>query len=626
MGIHSLRERVDRARGDGADADADTVDLRILATTDLHAQLTARDYVTGRRRPDVGLTRVATLIRAARAEAANTLLFDNGDAIEGSAIADHAVATGRGAAHPLIAAMNALAYDAATLGNHEFSHGLAFLQAAVGAAAHPVVSANLAWADGRGPFVAPSVILNRRLQDRGGRPRAFRIGVFGLTPPQVLVWEAKHIAGRLTARDMVEAGRAAAAALRAQGADLVVALCHAGLTAVEADHDNPGLSLAADTGADALVLGHGHQVFPGPDFAGLPGVDLAQGTVCARPVAMPGSHGSHLGVVDLALRPDGGRWRVASARASVRPVHAAVAEDAGLLAAARPVERRLARWLSQPAGRTAVPLNSYFAVVADGPLLQTIAAAKAVRLAAAAPGTALAGLPVLAAVAPFRAGGRGGPLNYVDLPPGPLTRRALTELYVHPNSFSAVAVSGADLADWLERGVSGYVRQDPAAARPAELVDPAFPSFAFEPIYGLSYRIDLTAPRRFDAQGRLTDPAARRIRDLTWAGRPVTPDMRFAVATNSYRASLLCQQMGDAVLARIDQPVLSREVLGDWLGATDPPRVLAPGGWAFLPVGGPGVLFDTGPGALPHLPRIAPLRPQVRGRTPAGFLRLHLAL
>lgn len=634
MGVHSLRDKADVTGPDGLSpaTDAALVDLRILATTDLHAQLSARDYLTGRRRSDIGLTRVATLIRAARAEAANTLLFDNGDAIEGSALADHAVAVkGRGGAHPVIAAMNALGYDAATLGNHEFSHGLPFLQAAIAAAAHPVVSANLTWAaDGR-PFVPAHVLLDRQVRDRAGRLRALRIGVFGLTPPQVLVWEAKHLGGRLAAQEMLAAARAATAALRAGGADVVIALCHTGLSRNPADRENPGLALAAGAGADAVVLGHGHQVFPGPDFADLPGADVARGTIAACPVAMPGAHGSHLGVVDLVLSREGGRWRVAAARAEARPVQGpgagvAVDEDAALLQRARPAERRLSRWLSRPAGETGTALESYFAVVADGPLLRTIAAAKAAWLAAAAPGTPLAGLPILAAVAPFRAGGRGGPLNYVDVPAGPLTRRAMTELYAHPNSVAAVVMTGAGVAEWLERGASGYARQRPGTL--SQLVDPGFPAFAFEPIHGLSYRIDLSVPPRFDAQGALADPGARRIRDLCWDGRPIEPEMRFAVATNSYRASLLGQQMGDEVIARLDRPMLSRDVLAGWLATPAAARrwPMAAGGWSFAPMGGQAVLFDTGPGAARHLDRIAALRPEVLGLTPAGFLRLQLGL
>jgi 2',3'-cyclic-nucleotide 2'-phosphodiesterase / 3'-nucleotidase len=631
VGVHSLRDQAGVTATGGIIRDDVAVDLRILATTDLHAQLTARDWVTGKRRPDIGLTRVATLIRTARGEAVNTLLFDNGDAIEGSALADHAVATGHRTPHPLVAAMNTLGYDAATLGNHEFSLGLPFLQAAIAAAAHPVVSANILWAGDRQPFVPSHVLLDRQLRDRLGRMRRLRVGVFGLTPPQVLVWEARHIAGRLTAHGMVEGARMAVAALRAEGADIVVALCHTGLTGNPDDSENPGLALAVGAGADVMILGHGHQVFPGPDFADLPGADVARGTIAARPVAMPGAHGSHLGVVDLVLRQERGRWRVDDARAEARPVgragaSGAVAEDAALLGGARRVERRVTRWLAHPAGETEADLESYFALVADGPLLRTIAAAKAAWLVSVARGTPLARLPMLAAVAPFRAGGRGGPLNYVDIPAGRLTRRRLAELYSHPNGTAAVVVSGASVADWLERGVSGYVRQMPG--RLQMLIDPDFPAFAFEPIHGLSYRIDVTQPARFDAQGNLANPAARRIRDLCWDGRPIDPAARFAVATNSYRASLLARQVGAEIIDRIDSATLSRDVLAAWM--TTPLRArtpaLAAGGWSFCGMGGQPVLYDTGPGAVRHLHRIAAMAPRVLGPTAAGFLRLELVL
>jgi 2',3'-cyclic-nucleotide 2'-phosphodiesterase / 3'-nucleotidase len=120
------------------------VHLRILGTTDLHVHLLPFDYTADRVRETVGLSRIAGVIAAMRRGAANTLLFDNGDFLQGSALGDLIARDGlaEGDVHPMIAAMNALRYDAGTLGNHEFSHGLPFLMRALRDAAFPVVSAN----------------------------------------------------------------------------------------------------------------------------------------------------------------------------------------------------------------------------------------------------------------------------------------------------------------------------------------------------------------------------------------------------------------------------------------------------------------------------------------------------
>ena len=64
-------------------ADGLELKLRLLETSDLHTFDAAHDYYRDQPDASVGLTRVATLIRAARAGAQNVLLFDNGDIIQG---------------------------------------------------------------------------------------------------------------------------------------------------------------------------------------------------------------------------------------------------------------------------------------------------------------------------------------------------------------------------------------------------------------------------------------------------------------------------------------------------------------------------------------------------------------
>ena len=58
---------------------AQQLKLRILGTTDIHMNLLAWDYYQDQPSEEYGLARTATLMKAARAESRNTLLFDNGD-------------------------------------------------------------------------------------------------------------------------------------------------------------------------------------------------------------------------------------------------------------------------------------------------------------------------------------------------------------------------------------------------------------------------------------------------------------------------------------------------------------------------------------------------------------------
>ena len=113
-----------------ARAAANQAHLRIMETTDLHVHVMPYDYYSDKPVDTVGLSRTATLINGVRAEATNSMLLDNGDFLQGNPMGDY-VAYERGMkegdTHPVIDAMNAVGFDAATIGNHEFNYGLEFL-------------------------------------------------------------------------------------------------------------------------------------------------------------------------------------------------------------------------------------------------------------------------------------------------------------------------------------------------------------------------------------------------------------------------------------------------------------------------------------------------------------------
>ncbi len=280
--------------------------LRLIGVTDLHASLYPYDYFRDRPDESLGLAQTAALIAEARGECLNCLLFDNGDILQGTPLGDFAaenMAKDRAGRHPVIVVMNTLDYAAATLGNHEFNYGLDILERAYAAARFPVTCSNVRRADGA-PWFPPSIIVERLFADDGGAKRALKVGVIGVAPPQIAQWDEAHITGKLITVDIVEAARAEVAALQRRGADLVVALCHSGISRLASTpgEENAAQDLAKVEGIDALFLGHQHLLFPGQDFAGVDGLDAARGTIHGKPAAMAGFWGSHLGVVDLVFR------------------------------------------------------------------------------------------------------------------------------------------------------------------------------------------------------------------------------------------------------------------------------------------------------------------------------------
>ena len=102
--------------------------IRIVETTDLHMQILPFDYFTDQPDRTKGLVQLADqIVSLQSAPDGLTLLFDNGDFLQGNPLADLIAENGlHNAVHPMIGAFATLRYDAVALGNHEFNYGLAF--------------------------------------------------------------------------------------------------------------------------------------------------------------------------------------------------------------------------------------------------------------------------------------------------------------------------------------------------------------------------------------------------------------------------------------------------------------------------------------------------------------------
>ena len=196
--------------------------LRILETTDLHVNIVPYDYYRDGPDDTVGLAKTAALVKAAQAEVANSILFDNGDLIQGSPLGDYVAyqkGVKAGDVHPMFAAMNILPYACSTLGNHEFNYGLDVLGRALSGAKVPMVCANALKADGQS-LVRPWIIVDRDLVDGAGQTHHLKIGVIGMLPPQIVQWDKANLDGRLTTLDIVDAAQRHVPDIRHAGADL----------------------------------------------------------------------------------------------------------------------------------------------------------------------------------------------------------------------------------------------------------------------------------------------------------------------------------------------------------------------------------------------------------------------
>ena len=113
-----------------ATENADTVEILLLDTSDIHGQLYATNYTNDYSQSGTnnqGLTRVATYIKEMRAQYENLYLADTGDTIQGTPLTYYFAFEEDTMPDPTVKAMRTLGYDMWVLGNHEFNYGMGIL-------------------------------------------------------------------------------------------------------------------------------------------------------------------------------------------------------------------------------------------------------------------------------------------------------------------------------------------------------------------------------------------------------------------------------------------------------------------------------------------------------------------
>ena len=496
--------------------------LRIMETTDIHVNLLPYDYYADKPNDTMGLSRTASIIKSIRDEATNAMLIDNGDLLQGSPMGDYiAYEKGmkEGDVHPIMKGMNVLGYECSTLGNHEFNYGLDFMDKVLAGANFPFVCANLIKGTtlASNPrddklYLKPYIILDKTVKDGDGKEYPIKVGVIGFVPPQIMIWDSKNLTGNVMTRDIVEAAKAWVPQIKEDGADIVIALSHTGIDANKTDMmENAALFLGDIPGIDAIFTGHQHLVFPGgKSFDDLAGVDNKAGTLMGKPAVMGGFWGSHMGLIDLLIERDGDKWKVISATSEARPIYERkdnknvplVDDFQAVDDAVKADHEATLVYVRRPVGKTSAPLYSYFALVADDPSVQIVSQAQIWYISQMMNGTKWQDLPILSAAAPFKAGGRSGPEYYTDVPAGDVAIKNVSDLYLYPNTVRAVEINGAQVKEWLEMSAGIFNTVEPGKAD-QPLINNDFPSYNFDVIDGVTYKIDLSQPPKYDSKGNV---------------------------------------------------------------------------------------------------------------------------
>jgi 2',3'-cyclic-nucleotide 2'-phosphodiesterase (5'-nucleotidase family) len=467
------------------------VELLVAATTDVHGRLRGWDYYANAVDSLRGLARAATIVDSLRRAApGRVLLVDAGDLLQGNPMTYVAGRIDTLAPHPVVAAMNAMRYDAAALGNHEFNYGLDVLDRAAGQARFPFLAANTDRLDG-GRVYAPHTMVTRK---------GVKVAIIGVTTPGAMVWDRDHLRDRLRVNDIVASLPAQVRAVRAAGADVVVVVAHSGVGG-EASYDTVATGLGSENamarvarevpGIDLIVVGHSHR-------------EMADTTINGVMLVQPRNWATSVSITTVGLEKREGRWRVASRKGALVQARGHAEQPAVVRAVAR-AHASAVRYSTEVIGTTSASWRADSARLRDMPLIDLIQAA---QLRATKADLSVASAFTLDAT----------------IEPGPVTVRQIAQLYPYENTLRALRLSGTQVRAFLEHSARYWVVVADGAGGLRSRPDPRIPGYNFDVLAGAEYVMDLSRP------------LGSRITSLTFRGRPVADTDSFTVAVNNYRA------------------------------------------------------------------------------------------
>ncbi|XAS63398.1 bifunctional metallophosphatase/5'-nucleotidase [Pseudarthrobacter sp. So.54] len=506
--------------------------LTVLGTTDLHNNVFNWDYFKNLPYADtagnkIGIAQASTLIKAMRTErgAAKTLTIDAGDTIQGTPLAYYFAKIRPISAtvtHPMALAMNAVGYDAAGLGNHEFNYGIPLLRTWERQLDFPLLAANVHDA-GTGQRAFTPYVLKRVKTDNGW----LTVGLVGFVTPGCALWDRDNVQGKLDFNGIVEEARTVIPQLKAAGADVVIVTSHSGATPGSSYGDalpfpeNASTQLAEEVpGIDAILVGHAHLEIP---------ERFVTNKSSGKQVLLtePLKWGMRVSVMDLELAKDKGQWTVTAAHSHLLDAKT-VDADPAVVRAVRSGHEATVKYVNEVIGTSTAPLTTATACWEDSAAIDAINYVQAITIKAELANGPAADLPVLSIAAAFS--------RSVDVKAGPLTIRDVAGLYIFDNTLLSIKVTGAQVKDYLEWSAQFFQPVTTTTARAADVTNAVTaaapggtPDYNYDVVYGLD------APLNYEID--LAKPVGQRITGLTYGTGALRMDQEFALAINNYRQS-----------------------------------------------------------------------------------------
>lgn len=468
--------------------------LTILATSDIHGYIYPTDY---RKDSDKqwGLAKLATVIKSERQLDSSLLLIDNGDLIQGSPMASYYAKEMQDQVHPAIRALNALQYDAAVIGNHEFNFGRALLDKAIRDSKFPWLTANIIDSEtGEPAFGKPYVVKH---------VRGVKIVILGLTTSYIPNWELpEHISG-LKFIDSLQAIRTWVDHIREkEKPDVLVASYHGGFERdlnsgewLEEDTgENQGYAICKEIdGIDVLITGHQHR-------------RLAQ-KLLGVAVVQPGCNGEALAKIQIHLSKTKEKWHIQQVQTEL--LAPSTEADKDILAFTREEEKRTQAWLDRPLGSAKgnwLISDPFQARLSEHPFVELMN-----RIQMEAANVRISCTAIMHNEAPgFNS---------------QITIRDILANYPYANTLQVLRLSGDTIRLALEHSATYFtLDQEGKPTVHPSFLEPKAQHYNYDMWEGIEYELDI---RR---------PPGKRVVKLQFEGKPLDPAATYDVVMNHYRA------------------------------------------------------------------------------------------
>lgn len=482
----------------GCGSSTETIELNLVHTTDVHGHLLTYDYV--RQTPaDGGMARLSTLMKQIRAEHPNTLLLDGGDMLQGEPINYQSNYIDTLSPNAVGVAMNALGYDAATIGNHDIEPGHRVYDALVKDVKFPILGANVIDEKTGKPYFTPYTMI-----ERGGA----RVAVLGLTTPAIPQWLPEHLWRGLRFDDIIKSAEVWVQQIHKQEhPDLLVALIHSGLDNDNADYfENAGRKLAETIeGIDLILIGHDHREYVGW---------IKRSPTDSVLVVNPSNGLKQIAQVRIKLERSGGKVVSKHFEPILTSVNAE--PDTEFVSKMKRYEEGVQSFLGKRIGLLSAPVVARESLFGPSGYMQVMHEMQMRTINAEV--------------------SMAAPLNIsAELSSGDLYVRDLFRWCPFSNHLYAMDLTGAEIKGYLEHSYAGWANhmrskddhliQMRSDAQPTDRYKTAVPTFNYSAAHGIDYIVDVSKP------------AGQRIHILQMSnGEPFDLNRHYRCAINSYRA------------------------------------------------------------------------------------------